>query len=104
MSFVSVDFYGARQMAGEITAMGADCAAMAAETGLEELTKLAADLAGIAADVRRAWRQAGEAGQRYPAGAAPPTTRRCEMSGTYQEQAQKLFQMLPPSGRGSRKR
>lgn len=54
MSFVSVDFYGARQMAGEITAMGADCAAMAAETGLEELTKLAADLEGIAADVRRA--------------------------------------------------
>lgn len=53
MSFVSVDFYGARQMADEITAMGKDCAAMAAETGLEELTKLAADLEGIAADVRR---------------------------------------------------
>lgn len=54
MSFVSVDFYGARQMADEITAMGADCAAMAVETGLEELTRLAADLEGIAADVRRA--------------------------------------------------
>ena len=53
MSFVSVDFYGARQMADEITAMGKDCAAMAAETGLEELTRLAADLEGIAADVRR---------------------------------------------------
>lgn len=53
MSFVSVDFYGARQMADEIAAMGADCAALAGETGLEELEKLAADLAGIAADVRR---------------------------------------------------
>ena len=53
MSFVSVDFYGARQMADEIAAMGADCAALAGETGLEELEKLAADLAGNAADVRR---------------------------------------------------
>ena len=53
MSFVSVDFFGARKMADEIEAMGADCAAMAGETGLEELTALAADLAAIAADVRR---------------------------------------------------
>jgi hypothetical protein len=54
MSFICVDFYGARQMADEIAAMGADCGRMAEETGLEELTKLRADLEGIAADVRRA--------------------------------------------------
>jgi hypothetical protein len=54
MSFICVDFYGARQMADEIAAMSADCGQMAGETGLEELTKLQADLEGIAADVRRA--------------------------------------------------
>lgn len=54
MSFICVDFYGARQMAGEVEVMGKDCAAMAAGTGLEELAKLAADLEGIAADIRRA--------------------------------------------------
>ena len=54
MSFICVDFYGARQMAGEIEVMGKDCAAMAADTGLEELEKLAADLESIAADIRRA--------------------------------------------------
>ena len=53
MSFVSVDFFGARQMADEIETMGTDCAALAGETGLEELTDLAADLASIAADVRK---------------------------------------------------
>ena len=53
MSFVSVDFFGARQMADEIETMGTDCAALAGETGLEELTALADDLAAIAADVRR---------------------------------------------------
>ena len=54
MSFICVDFYGARQMAGEIEDMGRDCAAMATESGLEELVRLAADLEGIAADIRRA--------------------------------------------------
>ena len=54
MSFVSVDFYGARNMAGEIEAMGKDCADLAGETGLEELKALAAELEAIAADVRRA--------------------------------------------------
>ena len=54
MSFICVDFYGARRMADEIETMGKDCAAMAADTGLEELVKLAADLEGIAADIRRA--------------------------------------------------
>lgn len=54
MSFICVDFYGARQMAGEIEIMGKDCAAMAADTGLDELVKLAADLESIAADIRRA--------------------------------------------------
>ena len=54
MSFVSVDFYGARQMANEIEAMGKDCNRMAGETGLEELKALAADLEAIAVDVRRA--------------------------------------------------
>ena len=54
MSFICVDFYGARQMAGEIEGMGRDCAAMATESGLEELVRLAADLEGIAADIRRA--------------------------------------------------
>ena len=54
MSFICVDFYGARQMAGEIEIMGKDCAAMAADTGLNELAKLAADLESIAADIRRA--------------------------------------------------
>ncbi len=54
MSFVSVDFYGARQMAGEIEAMGAVCADLAGKTGLPELEGLSADLTGIAADVRRA--------------------------------------------------
>ena len=54
MSFICVDFYGARQMAGEIETMGKDCAAMAVDTGLEELMKLAADLESIAADIRRA--------------------------------------------------
>lgn len=54
MSFICVDFHGARAMADEIGVMAAECAAMAAETGLEELAKLAAELSGIAADVRRA--------------------------------------------------
>ncbi len=54
MSFICVDFYGARQMAGEIEAMSKRCAAMADDIALEELKALAADLAGIAADVRRA--------------------------------------------------
>lgn len=54
MSFICVDFFGARQMAGEIETMGKDCAAMAADTGLDELVKLAADLENIAADIRRA--------------------------------------------------
>ena len=54
MSFICVDFYGARLMADEIENMGKECAAIAGETGLEELTKLAADLESIAADVRRA--------------------------------------------------
>lgn len=54
MSFICVDFYGARQMAGEIEVMGKDCAAMAADTGVEELVRLAADLERIAADIRRA--------------------------------------------------
>ena len=54
MSFICVDFYGARQMADEVNAMGQNCAAMAGDTGLEELAKLAADLEGIAADIRKA--------------------------------------------------
>lgn len=54
MSFICVDFFGARKMADEIAVMGEDCAAIAAESGLNELEKLAADLAGIAADIRRA--------------------------------------------------
>jgi hypothetical protein len=54
MSFICVDFYGARQMADEIAAMSRDCGQMAEETGLEELKRLCADLEGIAADVRRA--------------------------------------------------
>lgn len=54
MSFICVDFFGARQMADEIAVMGQDCAAMAVDTGLDELVKLAADLEGIAADIRRA--------------------------------------------------
>ena len=54
MSFICVDFHGARQMADEIEVMGKDCAAMAADTRLDELVKLAADLESIAADVRRA--------------------------------------------------
>lgn len=54
MSFICVDFYGARLMADEIETMSKDCAGMAADTGLEELVKLAADLEGIAADIRRA--------------------------------------------------
>lgn len=54
MSFICVDFFGARKMADEIAVMGTDCAAMAADTGLEELERLAADLAGIAADIRHA--------------------------------------------------
>ena len=54
MSFICVDFFGARQMADEIAAMGKDCAVMAADTGLEELVKLAGDLEDIAADIRRA--------------------------------------------------
>lgn len=54
MSFICVDFYGARLMADEIETMSKDCAGMAGETGLDELVKLAADLEGIAADIRRA--------------------------------------------------
>ena len=54
MSFICVYFYGARQMAGEIETMGKECAAMAADTGLDELVRLAADLESIAADIRRA--------------------------------------------------
>lgn len=54
MSFICVDFYGARQMADEMEAMGRECAAMAEDTGSEELAALAADLESIAADVRRA--------------------------------------------------
>ena len=54
MSFICVDFYGARLMADELESMSKECTAMAGETGLEELVKLAADLEGIAADVRRA--------------------------------------------------
>lgn len=54
MSFICVDFYGARLMADEVNTMGQNCAAMADDTGLEELAKLAADLEGIAADIRRA--------------------------------------------------
>lgn len=54
MSFICVDFYGARLMADEVGVMGADCAVIAQDTGLEELAKLAADLEGIAADIRRA--------------------------------------------------
>ena len=54
MSFVSVDFYGARQMADEIEKMGRDCGELAGQTSLTELDALAADLAGIAADVRKA--------------------------------------------------
>ena len=54
MSFICVDFYGARQMAGEIETMGKEGAAMAADTGLDELVRLAADLESIAADIRRA--------------------------------------------------
>lgn len=54
MSFICVDFFGARKMADEIAVMGADCAAMADDTGLNELVALAADLADIAADIRRA--------------------------------------------------
>jgi len=54
MSFICVDFYGARQMADEVAAMGRDCAGMAGDTGMEELVKLAADLEAIAADIRRA--------------------------------------------------
>lgn len=54
MSFVSVDFFGARQMADEIEAMGQDCAGMGEQTGMEELTGLAAQLSSIAADIRRA--------------------------------------------------
>lgn len=54
MSFICVDFYGARQMADEVGGMSAHCAAMAQDTGLEELARLAADLEGIAADIRKA--------------------------------------------------
>ena len=54
MSFISVDFEGARLMADETETMGEDCVRMADDTGLEELKALAADLTGIAADVRRA--------------------------------------------------
>ena len=54
MSFICVDFYGARLMADEIETMSEDCAAMAGDTGLEELVKLVADLESIAADIRRA--------------------------------------------------
>ena len=54
MSFICVDFYGARLMADEIETMSKDCAAMAGDTGLEELVKLVADLESIAADIRRA--------------------------------------------------
>jgi len=54
MSFICVDFYGARLMADEVDVMSTDCAAMAQDSGVEELAKLAADLEGIAADIRRA--------------------------------------------------
>lgn len=54
MSFICVDFYGARLMADEVGGMSTDCAAMAQDTGLEELARLAADLEGIAADIRTA--------------------------------------------------
>ncbi len=54
MSFICVDFFGARQMADEIAAMGKDCAAMADNVGVQELTKLAGDLQAIAEDLRRA--------------------------------------------------
>lgn len=54
MSFICVDFFGARQMADEIAVMGTDCAAMFSDTGMEKLDALAADLAAIAADIRRA--------------------------------------------------
>ncbi|MCD8004862.1 MAG: hypothetical protein LUD69_03365 [Oscillospiraceae bacterium] len=54
MSFVSVDFFGARQMADEIQAMGRSCAGMGERLGREELAALAGELEAIAADVRRA--------------------------------------------------
>lgn len=54
MSFVSVDFFGARQMADEMDTMSADCTAMAEETGVTELTAIAAELKAMAADVRKA--------------------------------------------------
>ena len=54
MSFVSVDFYGARQMAGEMEGMAGECAAMAQETGVAELTAIAEELKAMAADVCRA--------------------------------------------------
>ncbi len=53
MSFVSVDFFGARQMAEEIEAMGRSCAEMGAGLGREDLAALAGKLEAIAADVRR---------------------------------------------------
>ena len=68
MSFVSVDFYGARQMANEIEAMGRDCNRMAGETGLEEISEemsmaitiefdLAKRMEQAAADLRAAKRK-----------------------------------------------
>ncbi|MCC8121359.1 MAG: hypothetical protein LUF80_04510 [Oscillospiraceae bacterium] len=54
MSFVSVDFFAARQMAEEIEAMGRSCAEMGEGLELEELTALSGRLEAIAADVRRA--------------------------------------------------
>ena len=57
MSFISVDFEGARLMADEIETMGKDCAAMAVDTGLEELVKLAADLEEIATDILNKFRR-----------------------------------------------
>ncbi|MCD8211596.1 MAG: hypothetical protein LUC17_01035 [Oscillospiraceae bacterium] len=54
MSFVSVDFFGARNMADEIETMGGTCRDLAREPGGEELEELAGRLADIAADIRRA--------------------------------------------------
>ena len=54
MSFVSVDFYGARQMAGEMEGMAGECTAMAQKTGVTDLETIAEELKAMAADVRRA--------------------------------------------------
>ncbi len=54
MSFVSVDFDGARSMADEIETMGKTCTELSTRPGAEELTRVAEDLETIARDIRKA--------------------------------------------------